>query len=284
MGATPNEAERMNGGAPKRILIIAGINAARLRYAAVLKHEGFDVTAAANSSEALEHLEKQFFDLIVVDLHKGDPAGFRILYEIRSHYAALREVISIEDVPVLCLAGSGAGGSFAAARLLGMTAVLDKPVQLEELRERVRTILQNGSAPAGFHGRTMVVVDPAHQLGSFFRSRLEGLGWHVVQSGNPERMIAMLKIATADVVVLSLPALYDQEEGILNRFLEFAGRVPLLAIAGSEEQARRAVARFGDKAAALVRPFGVDALLSAIENARHSIVSGSSLPDMRRAS
>jgi hypothetical protein len=52
MDATRNEAERMNGRAPKRILIIAEISAARLRYAAVLKHEGFDVTAAANSSEA----------------------------------------------------------------------------------------------------------------------------------------------------------------------------------------------------------------------------------------
>ena len=50
-----------------------------------LSHEGFEVVTATNGNEALEKIEADQFDLILLDLVMPEVDGFAVLEDLRQH-------------------------------------------------------------------------------------------------------------------------------------------------------------------------------------------------------
>src|SRR3954447_5608490 len=50
----------------------------------ILRQEGFEVTVAANVPEALEHMQREHFDILISDLNIGEPGdGFTVVSAMR---------------------------------------------------------------------------------------------------------------------------------------------------------------------------------------------------------
>src|SRR5690242_6428592 len=62
-----------------RILVVDDEHTLRESCAAVLRHEGYDVTVASRGQEALELLKRRAFDVVLTDLYMSQVDGLALL-------------------------------------------------------------------------------------------------------------------------------------------------------------------------------------------------------------
>jgi PAS domain S-box-containing protein len=114
---------------PRTILIVDDEAALRRMLTRMLQIDGHSVVAAATAAEALHHLRKQRFDLVLSDHGLGvGMNGLELSSTVRDLWPGTRFILV-----------TGWGGSIDPADVepLGVEAVIAKPYRAPELRERI---------------------------------------------------------------------------------------------------------------------------------------------------
>jgi len=99
--------------------------------------EGFEVTIAEDGVKGLEEMDRDGFDLVVLDLQMPRMDGRTLFRQIRSRGFVL---------PVLILSAYGAE---SARRELKADAALDKPFDTDVLLESVRSLVSDRQESTG---------------------------------------------------------------------------------------------------------------------------------------
>jgi len=98
-----------------------------------LEMEGYEVTSAYDGNEALQKINNEYFDLIIMDIMMPEVDGISVTESIR---------VNNNDVPILMLSAR----SSSADRVLGLKKGADdylaKPFNLEELLLRVSKLIE----------------------------------------------------------------------------------------------------------------------------------------------
>jgi DNA-binding response OmpR family regulator len=89
-----------------------------------LTDEGYEVALAGDGAQAIANLERQRFDLVLLDLGLPDVAGLDLLRDIRSRWPA---------VSVVVVTGRSDTATAVKAMRLGATEYLTKPVNAYQL-------------------------------------------------------------------------------------------------------------------------------------------------------
>ena len=100
----------------------------------ILESAGFNVTTASSGIEALEYIEKQQFDLILLDLMMPDLYGTEILLKIKSMPA-------FSNIPIILQSGASDQTEISKAMSLGASSYIVKPYSKDELISRIIKIL-----------------------------------------------------------------------------------------------------------------------------------------------
>lgn len=98
-----------------------------------LELEGYDVTASADGSDAVEQFQRAYFDLIILDVMLPEMDGISVLETIR-----LRN----RDIPVLILSAKAGSADRVLGLKKGADDYLTKPFNLEELLLRVNKLIR----------------------------------------------------------------------------------------------------------------------------------------------
>jgi DNA-binding NtrC family response regulator len=117
----------------KRILIVDDEKNIRLTVRYTLEPLGYDVDAAVNGEEALERIEAQPYDLVLLDLRMPGRGGMQVLRQIARQQT---------DTPVAIVTAHGTVENAVEAMKLGAIDFIRKPFSPNELRELVTTILE----------------------------------------------------------------------------------------------------------------------------------------------
>jgi DNA-binding response OmpR family regulator len=113
-----------------KILVVDDESSIRLLYSEELAEEGYEVTTAGTVSEAAEKLQREEFDLMVLDIKLKDESGIDFLQSI---------VRERHNLPViLCTAFSCYKDDFSAWLADGYVV---KSSNLQELKEEIRKVL-----------------------------------------------------------------------------------------------------------------------------------------------
>ena len=99
----------------------------------VLEREGYDLYAAAGGREALKTLDEERIDVVITDLKMPDLSGIELLTHIRDR---------APDTQVIILTGYGTVDSAVKAMHAGAISYLQKPVNIDILRQTVRNALE----------------------------------------------------------------------------------------------------------------------------------------------
>jgi CheY-like chemotaxis protein len=108
-----------------------------------LESLGYHVRLAANGKEAVAAMDERAPDVLLTDLNMPDMDGFEILTQLRARGSPL---------PVIAMSG---GGRFDKALLLdsaaalGALITLQKPFELDELRDAIAEVLLPRQSGAG---------------------------------------------------------------------------------------------------------------------------------------
>lgn len=97
-----------------------------------LETEGFAVKSANGQKGALELLEKERFDLVLLDISLADGNGFAVCSAIKADYG----------IPVIFLTASGDEYSTVTGFNLGADDYIAKPFRPRELVSRIKNILR----------------------------------------------------------------------------------------------------------------------------------------------
>ena len=116
-----------------RLLVVDDERSMRELLSIVLRREGYDVTLATNGREAIDHLEKGRFDLLISDVKMPDMNGVEVLR------AAKR--IDQDTLGIMITAFASADTAIEAMRL-GAHDYLSKPFDVDELKIKVRNAIE----------------------------------------------------------------------------------------------------------------------------------------------
>jgi len=111
----------MADDAPKRVLVVDDASLVRMYYRVALEKAGFHVEEALNGLEAIEHLLKAPFDLLIVDVNMPQMDGVTLLRTLRA------KAPPVSATPALVISTESEPQRIAAAMAAGANLYLVKP-------------------------------------------------------------------------------------------------------------------------------------------------------------
>jgi two-component system KDP operon response regulator KdpE len=135
---------------PSRILIVDDEPSILATMAPLLRGRGYEVSTATTGHAALEAVDRQPPQLVILDLGLPDMDGIDVCRSLREGRA----------VPILVLSARGAEPDKVAALDAGADDYVTKPFGAEELLARVRAALRRADgAPSGVLRRGDLTID-----------------------------------------------------------------------------------------------------------------------------
>lgn len=114
-----------------------------------LEGEGFRVRSAPGQAQALERLEGERFDLVLLDISLSDGNGFAVCSAVKALY----------QLPVIFLTASGDEYSTVTGFEVGADDYIPKPFRPRELLMRIKNVLRRTSSGGGLVRLGPVEVD-----------------------------------------------------------------------------------------------------------------------------
>lgn len=98
-----------------------------------LELEGYEITSSFTGSEALQKIQSEYFDLIILDVMLPDVDGINITETVR---------VQNNQVPILILSAKNTSSDRVLGLKKGADDYLTKPFNLEELLLRVQKLIE----------------------------------------------------------------------------------------------------------------------------------------------
>lgn len=124
----------MNDDPPARILAVDDDPDALLILDRLLCRQGYRVFTATGGRSALETLDREPVDVIVLDVMMPDLDGLQVA-------AALRQNEATQGIPIILLTASAHTETRVAAMALGVSEFVTKPLNSRDLLTRIRAQL-----------------------------------------------------------------------------------------------------------------------------------------------
>jgi DNA-binding response OmpR family regulator len=125
----------LNPKSRPRILLVDDETELRILTGMILSDEGYEVSHAANGTEAIRLHRENPFNLIIAELIMKDRNGFETLAELRRQPAPARLIATAKS------SWLSPEHFLKMARQLGAHSALSKPFQHEEMLEAVKNAL-----------------------------------------------------------------------------------------------------------------------------------------------
>ncbi len=121
----------------KKILLIDDSELSRRKFSEILIAGGYEVDKAGSGVEMISMLEKQKYNLILLDINMPGLSGFDALRLIKANPLW-------KDIPVLALTGvSKSLDDIHTLQGIGASGFIDKEVDKEDFIFRIKTALEN---------------------------------------------------------------------------------------------------------------------------------------------
>jgi CheY-like chemotaxis protein len=114
----------------------------------LLEKHGYAVTVAANGKKALEALEKDSYEVVLMDIQMPEMNGLEATQAIRQ-----KEKVTGDHIPIVAMTAHAMKGDQDRCLAVGMDYYLTKPIRTLELLETLERIGKSRPAPAN-------IVDP----------------------------------------------------------------------------------------------------------------------------
>jgi CheY-like chemotaxis protein len=101
----------------------------------LLEKCGHSVVVANNGRKALEELEKEKFDLVLMDVSMPEMDGFEAVAAIRA-----KEGMARARVPIIAMTAHAMKGDRERCLAAGMDAYISKPIQPKELVQVIKSL------------------------------------------------------------------------------------------------------------------------------------------------
>src|SRR5687768_2216325 len=156
-----------------------------------LELEGYEITSAFDGTKALQKIEEEYFDLIILDVMLPEVDGISITETIR---------VKNNDVPILILSAKNTSADRVLGLKKGADDYLTKPFNLEELLLRIQKLINKSKKMMEKES-----IGDVYQFGSntidFRAQEAKGKNGMRIQLSKKETMLLKLLIENKNEVV-----------------------------------------------------------------------------------
>ncbi len=135
----------------KKILAVDDKNPALLQLKRSLERSGYEVYTASRGKEALDILDQQLVDLILLDLKLPDIGGLEVCREVRAQYPSL---------PIIIISVVHEVTSIVQALNLGADDYIPKPYDMVEVLARIKVQLRHSNRLQTRTERENIIMGP----------------------------------------------------------------------------------------------------------------------------
>jgi HAMP domain-containing protein/CheY-like chemotaxis protein/signal transduction histidine kinase len=261
----------------KRLLVVEDNPAEQLSIKELLGFDDIDIKLAGTGTEALECINNEAFDCVVLDLRLPDMSGFDVLER-------LRDTPSLSDLPVVVFTGKELSpeedarlhtlarsvvvkGVESPERLLDETAlflhrvVADLPIEKQKMLDRLHR------SDDALVGRKVLVVDDDVRNIFALSSVLERRGMTVLTAGTGREAIQTLE-STPDMAIVLMDIMMPEMDGyetmqVIRQNPSFR-RLPIIALTAKAMKGDREKCLEAGASEYLAKPVNTEQLLSAL--------------------
>jgi HAMP domain-containing protein/CheY-like chemotaxis protein/signal transduction histidine kinase len=261
----------------KRLLVVEDNQAEQMTIQALLGYDDVDISVAATGGEALEALQKEVYDCMVLDLSLPDMSGFEIL-------ECIRDSSSLGELPVVVFTGKELSpeedarlhtlarsvvvkGVESPERLLDETALFLHRVVSNLPPEKQKMLDRLHRSDEALVGRKVLVVDDDVRNIFALSSVLERRGMTVLTAGTGREAIATLE-STPDIAIVLMDIMMPEMDGyetmqVIRENASFS-RLPIVALTAKAMKGDREKCLDAGASEYLAKPVNTDQLLSAL--------------------
>ncbi|OLC81967.1 MAG: hypothetical protein AUH72_08145 [Acidobacteria bacterium 13_1_40CM_4_65_8] len=261
----------------KNLLVVEDDDLERSSIVDLIGNNDVHVTAVATGQEALDAIERETFDCMVLDLGLSDMSGFELLEELRGRGRLVqlpvivytgKELSAPEETELLRVAETIIVKDVKSPdRLLDETALFLHRIQ-ENLPEAKRRILEQlRQADPALAGRTVLIVDDEVRNTFALASVLEQYQMQVVPAENGKDGIEILKSRPGiDVVLMDvrMPEMDGCETTRAIRALPQFRNLPIIALTAKAMTGDRDLCIEAGASDYIAEPVDTDQLVSLL--------------------
>jgi HAMP domain-containing protein/CheY-like chemotaxis protein/signal transduction histidine kinase len=260
----------------KKLLVVEDNPGEQLSIRELLGHRDIEVSVAATGEEALNAIDTENFDCMVLDLKLPDMSGFEVLERLSESPQGDLPVIVFtgtdltpeEDARLHTLARSVVvKGVESPERLLDETAlflhrvVSDLPPEKQEMLERLHR------SDDALVGKKVLIVDDDVRNIFALSSALERRGMDVLTAGTGREAIETLN-STSDVAIVLMDIMMPEMDGyetmhVIRQNPAFR-RLPIIALTAKAMKGDREKCLEAGASEYLAKPVNTEQLLSAL--------------------
>jgi HAMP domain-containing protein/CheY-like chemotaxis protein/signal transduction histidine kinase len=261
----------------KRLLVVEDNPAEQFTIQELLGYDDIDVKVVGTGSDALDTINTESFDCVVLDLRLPDVSGFDVLERLRG-------IPSASDLPVIVFTGKELSpeedaqlhtlarsvvvkGVESPERLLDETAlflhrvVADLPIEKQKMLDRLHR------SDDALVGRKVLVVDDDVRNIFALSSVLERRGMTVLTAGTGREAIATLE-STPDIAIVLMDIMMPEMDGyetmqVIRQNTSFR-RLPIIALTAKAMKGDREKCLEAGASEYLAKPVNTEQLLSAL--------------------
>lgn len=124
----------MKGSKKNTVLLVDDSATNNLLLQVVFDQNGFNVETASSGKDAIKILAKKHIDVVLLDLMMPQMSGFEVLTAIKGNPETAK-------IPVLIVSADSERDDADKALAMGAEYFFEKPLQLNEIVEKVKSIL-----------------------------------------------------------------------------------------------------------------------------------------------
>jgi CheY-like chemotaxis protein/signal transduction histidine kinase len=261
----------------KKLLVVEDNPAEQFSTRELLGYGDIDVEVVSSGKEALEAVNVQRFDCVVLDLRLPDMSGFDVLERLRDTPAlgdlpvvvfTGKELTPEEDARLHTLARSVVvKGVESPERLMDETALFLHRVIADLPPEKQRMIDRLHRSDEALAGKKVLVVDDDVRNIFALSSVLERRGMTVLTAGTGREAIATLE-STPDVSIVLMDIMMPEMDGyatmqVIRQNPSFR-RLPIIALTAKAMKGDREKCLEAGASEYLAKPVNTEQLLSAL--------------------
>jgi HAMP domain-containing protein/CheY-like chemotaxis protein len=261
----------------KKLLVVEDNPAEQMSTRELLGHEDIDIDVAESGMSALQALDDESYDCVVLDLRLPDMSGFEVLERLRDTPKLKdlpvvvftgRELTPDEDAQLHTLARSVVVKDVESPeRLLDETALFLHRVIADLPKEKQRMLERLHESDDALAGRKVLIVDDDVRNIFALSSVLERRGMTVLSAGTGREAIETIE-STPDLAIVLMDIMMPEMDGYetmqVIRQNPAMRRLPIVALTAKAMKGDRERCLEAGASEYLAKPVNTEQLLSAL--------------------
>ncbi|MEM9325472.1 MAG: response regulator [Bacteroidota bacterium] len=122
----------------KKILIAEDSSVIQNLTRRILTIQQYDITSVKNGAQVIDELNKEKYDLVLLDIHMPVMDGMTCAREIRGNNPG-----GNQDIPIIAITGNAKNYSMEDFQAAGIDDYLPKPLNYDFMVEKVKSYIEN---------------------------------------------------------------------------------------------------------------------------------------------